>query len=132
MQRLFKEVAITRMRSNKIFFEEHNLIINSTRASFSFRRKTRIFAESPLSPPLLLQQHQYSLSMFGSIGLIRDRRDLQRSWSLKRHHTTQAAAKTLPVGSEEDVFQQQMATSPSLQKYHTAPHDVVIPANGQR
>jgi hypothetical protein len=70
--------------------------------------------------------------MFGSIGLIRDRRDLQRSLSLKRRHTTQAAAKTLPVGSEDDVLQQQMATSPSLQTHHTAPYDVVIPASGQR
>jgi hypothetical protein len=83
--------------------------------------------------------------MFGSIGLIRDRRDLQRSWSLKRHRTAEAASKNLPVGSEEDVLQQQMATSPSLQTHHTAPvtsptlqthhtvpYDVVIPASGQR
>ena len=80
--------------------------------------------------------------MFGSIGLIRDRRDLQRSWSLKRHLATQTAAKNLPVGSEEDVLQQQMATSPSLQTrhtvpvplqtHHTVPYDVVIPTSGQR
>jgi hypothetical protein len=70
--------------------------------------------------------------MFGSIGLVRDRRDLQRSWTLKRHQTTPAATNTLPVGSEEDVLQQQMATSPALQKHHTVPYEKVIPANGQR
>jgi hypothetical protein len=87
----------------------------------------------PLSNRLLQQQQQHhSLNMFGSIGLVRDRRDLQRSWTLKRHHTTPAATKTLPVGSEDDVLQQQMATSPSLQKHHTSPFDKVIPANGQR
>jgi hypothetical protein len=70
--------------------------------------------------------------MFGSIGLVRDRRDLQRSWTQKRNHTTLAKRKTAPVGSEEDVLQQQMATSPALQKHHSAPYDVVIPANGRR
>jgi hypothetical protein len=71
--------------------------------------------------------------MFGSIGLIRDKRDLQRSRTQKRQHTTKAAAKILPVGSEEDVLQQPMATSSYLPKHKSAPYDVVMPPTyGQR
>jgi hypothetical protein len=53
--------------------------------------------------------------MFGSIGLVRDRRDLQRSRTQKRQHVTMAANHP-PVATEEDVLQQPMSTSPALQQ----------------